>query len=91
MNQGKQIQELVKGQTPSLVDTDKGNELIRVINSLQKIEVQRNGEKDFIQYSENNVLLNLQEMPEGGDFSANEIEMWVCHNGIAERRIFYVK
>ena len=94
MNQGEQIKQLVQGQTPSLVNTDKGNELINAINALQKIEVQRKGEKDFISYSSNNVLLNLQEIPEGSAGTLDgyeEFSTFFCVNGQFQQKTILTK
>ena len=93
MNQGEQIKELVQGQTPSLINADKGNEVIKAINALQKIEVQRKGETDFISYSSNNVLLNLKEMPgAGGTLEGyEEFTTFFCVNGNASAKTILVK
>ena len=94
MNQGSEIERLVQGETPSLLDAEKGNEVIDAINPLQKIEIQRKGTSDFVSYSDNNVLINLQEMPEegGGDLTGfSEHQIYVCINGNASLRTILIK
>jgi hypothetical protein len=93
MNTGQEIKLLQKGQTPSLLNTKKGNELIEAVNALQKIEVQRKGDKDFISYSSNNVLLNLQQMPEaGGNLEGyEEFTTFFCVNGEGVAKTILVK
>lgn len=95
MNQGKQIDILQKNMTPSLLDTEKGNELIKAINALNKITITRGGNTDSIEYSDNNVLLNLQEMTEGGTGGNldgyEEHNVLFCVNGSAQTKTILVK
>ena len=86
------IEEVEKGKTPTLLETDKANELIKTINALSNMEIVRNGETDFLEVSENNSILNLQEIPEGGsaNITGDTYDIWVCVNGVATKKKFYI-
>ena len=81
------IKKLQTGQTPTLLNTDKGNELINKINALSHMDIVR-GSSDTFQVSSTNSVLTLQEMPDG---IGEEIELWVCHNNVPKLLTFYVK
>ena len=81
------LDRLQKGQSPTLLDTEKGNELIDKVNALSSMKVVRGGSDKF-DVSSSNSVLTLQEMPEG---IGEEIELWVCHNNEAKKLTFYVK
>ena len=100
MSFGKQIKRLEKGQTPSLLDTDKGNEVIDSVNALQKIRIQRNGTRDFVSYSDNDILITLKDFPEADstesgqttDFSGfSEMNVYFCVNGSVQLKTILVK
>ena len=86
------IEEVQKGKTPTLLETDKANELIKTINALSNMEIVRSGETDYLEVSENNSILNLQEIPAGGNanITGDTYEMWICVNGEATKAKFYV-
>ena len=85
------INELVKGQTPTLIEADKGNELIRAINALLNLTVRR-GAKDQLIVSSHNAILELKaDNSSGGEISGNEYNLLVCENGSAVQKTFYVK
>lgn len=50
------IKLLKKGEVPSLADTDKGNELIRVINAIATMQVTPQGAGKFVQQGDAAVL-----------------------------------
>ena len=64
MNSGKKIDRLVQGQTPSLIDTDKGNEVIDRVNSLLNIKVEE-GDENEISYSDEDVYLTIASATSG--------------------------
>ncbi len=84
------IKRLVKGQTPTLLEADKGNEIIDAINALSRLRFRR-GSKDAIYYSDNEIILQLKEDTGGSDINATEFNMLVCVNGEAKLKTFYVK
>ena len=81
------IKKLQNGQTPTLLDTDKGNELIDKVNALSHMQVVR-GASDTFQVSTTNSLLTLTEHNQE---IGEEIELWCCVNGTAKKLTFYVK
>ena len=53
------IEELVLGETPTLLETEKGNELIRVLNRLRNISIdQANGK---VTWTDDGVVLSWKE------------------------------
>lgn len=90
MSSGNKIKPLVKGQTPSLLDTKKGNELINAINALQNIQI-RYGEYFKASYGFNKVTLTIPHPPDESSFDDYELlKMKVCINGQIEERYFFV-
>lgn len=57
----QEIKKVITGETPSLLDADKANELIDAINALRKMEVSPQGLGEFTQ-GEKNVVLNLNPL-----------------------------
>ncbi len=94
---GEKIANLIQGQTPSLIDTAKGNELINKINSLLNIRIRESEDDDVesqISYSANDVVITLrkQEVSEGGSIEGfTEHETFICVNGFAQKKIILVK
>lgn len=65
------IKPLVKGETPTLLETDKGNELINVINALQNMQVVR-GSSDNFQIGYNNAVLTILARDEDGSIEEED-------------------
>lgn len=82
------LKKVQKGQTPTLLEAEKANELITAINSLLKMKIVR-GENDEFLVSEQNSILTLKES--GGSFDGNTYQAYVCVNGTAELKTFYVE
>ena len=82
MNFGKKIRNVVKGDTRTFLDTDFANEVIDSINSLLRFQI-RQGDKDSIDYSSENVILTLADkssgegLPEGYE----PMDVVICQNG----------
>lgn len=55
------IKPLVAGQTPSLLDTDKANELVDAINSLQQMQVNPQG-FGKLTLGDKNIILDLTQI-----------------------------
>lgn len=88
------IEEVQKGETPTLLEADKANELIKAINALTSMEIVRGANSDYLEVSETNSILNLQDFPEGssgGEITGDTYEMYVCVNGFPEKRKFYIE
>jgi hypothetical protein len=81
------LDRLQKGKAPTLLNTEKGNELIDKVNALSSMKVVR-GSSDKFDVSSSNSVLTLQEMPEG---IGEEIELWVCVDNVPKKLTFYVK
>ena len=89
MSSGKKIKRLLKGETPSLLDTQKGNELIDAINALQNINI-RYGEYFKASYGHNGVTLTIP-YAEPAQFDDYELlTMKVCIDGEIVERSFFV-
>ena len=89
------IQKVTKGQSPTLLDAEKANELIEAVNALQNMRVVRGG-TDYFSSSNTSCVLTLSEHTEqseqeGGSIDAEIVEMWVCVNGTAVKKKFYVE
>ena len=82
------INKLQKGQSPTLIDTEKGNEIIDNINALSSMKIVRGGSDSF-QVSSSNSVLTLEENKSNG--SGEELKLWICHNNEAKEVTFYVK
>ena len=92
MSAGENIDLLVQGTTPSLVNTEKGNEVIQKLNSLLNIRLEEGNENE-ISYSENNVVITLKET-EGSQGELNgysEMPVFLCVNGTAQLKTILVK
>ena len=64
-----EIEELVKGERPTLIEAEKGNELIDALNILGKITIEK-GTDDEVQYSADGVRL-IYESAGSGDISGS--------------------
>lgn len=86
------IEEVQKGETPTLLEAEKANELIKAINALTNMEIVRGGTLDTLIVSETNSILNLQDFPEGGgaEITGDTYDIWVCVNGVATQKKFYI-
>jgi hypothetical protein len=86
------IEEVQKGETPTLLEAEKANELIKTINALTNMEIVRSGFSDSLVVSETNSILNLQDFPEGGgaEITGDTYDIWVCVNGVATQKKFYI-
>ena len=89
MSSGKKIKRLQRGDTPSLLDTDKGNELIDTLNALQNINI-RYGEYFRASYGTNGVTLTIP-FANAAEFDDYELlTMKVCIDGEVVERDFFV-
>lgn len=69
------IQKLQKGQKPTLLQADKGNELIDDINSLTNMVVKRGGDQDKFVFGKQKSTLHLQDFPkDSGSSGTLEID-----------------
>ena len=91
------INKVQKGQTPTLLDTDKANELIGKINALLNMTVERTGDIDKFEVSGTNSVLTLSQHTAPGSGGSTldgweELEdVYFCVNGRAELRNILVK
>lgn len=90
------IRKVQKGKTPTLLEANKANELIDAINAIHNMEVVREGNIDKFEASNTNSILTLSEFPQGGGGGGNldgyeEVDSYVCINGVAELRSILVK
>ncbi len=91
MSAGEDIDLLVQGTTPSLVNTDKGNEVIQKLNSLLNIRLIE-GEEYAISYSDENVVITLKGSEDSGSIEGyEEIDVFLCVNGTAQLKTILVK
>ena len=83
------IKKLQKGSAPSLLDTNKGNEIIDAINALSNISIKR-GASDSFHASDSNAIITLTEHPSSSQ-SGEEIDLYICLNEEAKIATFYIK
>ena len=95
------IENVIAGQTPSLLSAQKANELINALNALQNISIVY-GENFSASYGSNGVVLTIPEPPEpteitevqestgGGTITGEEYTMYVCENGTPVQKTFYI-
>tara|TARA_R110002110_G_scaffold213038_1_gene426078 strand:+ start:39 stop:308 length:270 start_codon:yes stop_codon:yes gene_type:complete len=81
-----EIEELVKGERPTLIEAEKGNELIDALNVLGKITIEK-GTDDEVQYSADGVRIIYKYPPDGWEEKVIEI----CEDGSAIEYTFLVK
>ena len=84
------IPRVVKGQAPTLLEAEKANQIIDAVNALKNMKVVRSGEEDKFTVSSSNCILSLAEQ-EGGSLDASSVEMWVCINGTAVKKKFFIE
>ena len=84
------IQRVVKGQRPTLLETDKANEIIDAINALMNVEILEadDDENPSVIISNTNTIFKIKKG--GGNFEANTLDAYVCVNGTAQLKTFYV-
>lgn len=58
---GKKIKQLRKGSAPSLLNTEKANEVIKAINALQDIRIVR-GEYDSVSYGDTGITIQIKKV-----------------------------
>ena len=93
------ISYLVKGEAPTLLEADKGNQLIGLLNALANMKVVR-GSKDGFDINYNGATLTIAEDDtsetddeEEPDHTHEEqtITLYVCENGIPVQKNFVVR
>jgi len=91
----RNIRKVQKGKAPTLLNTEKANDVITAINALMNMQIER-GDYDKFEVSHNNSLLTLQTQPEGqgsadfGDFEELD-NVYLCINGEAKQRTILIK
>jgi hypothetical protein len=80
----KKIEYVRQGQTPTLLDTGKANELIEVLNALLNMKV-TTGENPLVTYGKNGVNIRV---PNTADIDADETEIWSVIDGVAVKKTF---
>ena len=80
------IERLVVGETPTLLEADKGNELIDRLNALANIEIEP-GETDEILWGEDSVKIIYKFPPDGWE----EKVVTLCVEGEEEEFTFIVR
>lgn len=58
------IQKLVKGEVPTLIQADKGNELIDALNKLGNITIDA-GDQDLVTYNANGIAITYNKFGVG--------------------------
>ena len=84
MNQ--RIQRLVVGETPTLIEAEKGNELIDRINAMGAISIEQ-GTKDEVIYSGDSIKIRYKFPPNGWEFK----EITLCEEGEEVTNTFLVR
>jgi hypothetical protein len=87
MSSGNKIDLLVKGQAPSLLDTNKGNEVINAINALQDIQISYGD--SLPQPDETEAIDGSTGTIDTSEFE--EVTFYVAINGLPRRKTFFVK
>ena len=93
---GNKIEELVQGERPTLLEADKGNEVIRAVNALQNIQLEE-GEELGVEYGDDEVILTIPEQvtqEATGEVNLDgwdEVTMYVAINGIPRKKVFLMK
>lgn len=62
------IDKLVLGERPTLIEADKGNELIAALNKLSNITIQ-GGQNDAVEYTADGVVITWGKFLTGESFS----------------------
>jgi hypothetical protein len=92
------IKKVQKGQTPTLLDTTKANELIDKINALQKIEVVES-DKYHATVGSSKTVIEIKKPPtlppqnnlSGSSPTFETLELHVCIDGEVKLVNFYVE
>lgn len=89
----RNIRKVQKGKAPTLLDTDKANEIITAVNALMNMQIERGGDTDYFEISHNNSLLSISDHSEqsGGSLDATTLTAYVCVNGNAVLKNFYIE
>jgi len=69
---GNEIPLVVKGQRPTLLETDKANELIKAINALQNISIVH-GDRDQVIFTGDQVAISYGRV--GGETTGLTVEV----------------
>lgn len=80
------IERLVTGETPTLLETDKGNELIDRLNAMGTISIEQ-GTKDEVIYGEDSVKIRYKFPPNGWEMK----DVVLCEDGEEVTRTFLVR
>ena len=82
------IAEVQKGKRPTLLETDKANELIRAINALGQIEIatSQTGEAT-VEYMGDSIKITVPAMPAG----YFEKEIQICEGGAVKTYAMLVR
>ena len=80
------IARVVKGETPTLLETEKANELIDRLNALGAIEI-RQGTKNEVIYAGDRVVMTYKFPPDGWTFK----NVVVCEEGEEKTYTFLVQ
>tara|TARA_R110000824_G_scaffold180061_5_gene360457 strand:+ start:374 stop:655 length:282 start_codon:yes stop_codon:yes gene_type:complete len=81
-----QISKLEKGQRPTLLETDLGNQVIDAINALGNLTIE-GGQENAVQYSSNGIKILYKFPPDGWELK--EIE--ICEAGESVTHQFLVR
>lgn len=90
---GKLIDNLVAGESPTLLSASKANELVDALNALQNITIQY-GENFEATYGSNGVVLTIprvEQVAATSEIDAEELVLNVCIDGENIEKTFYVK
>lgn len=92
---GNTIDELIQGERPTLLEADKGNEVIRAVNALQNIQLEE-GEEMGVEYGEDEVIITIPEQIQQATGGATldgweEVTMYVAINGVPQKKVFLMK
>ena len=85
MSLTKKIPNVRKGTAPSLLNAELANMLIDKINKMTNIKISRGGQ-DAVYISDNEIMITLQPQ----QIDAELVSFWVCINGEAVRKKFYI-
>tara|TARA_Y100000593_G_scaffold21594_1_gene43287 strand:- start:315 stop:578 length:264 start_codon:yes stop_codon:yes gene_type:complete len=80
------IKRVVKGETPTLLETEKANELIDRLNALGAIEI-RQGTKNEVIYAGDRVVMTYKFPPDGWEVK----EVTLCEDGEEKTYTFLVQ
>jgi len=81
------IQEVEKGKRPTLLETQKANELIKAINTLGNITLNRTLSTNEVQYLADGIIISVSKVPDG--FFEKEVE--ICEGGEVKTYVMLVR